>query len=244
VAKVDVKGAYIQTELTGLPVYMKMDKKLTAAVVSILDKVHSFLTQEGTLYTRLKKALYVCIQSSQLWYEQLMKVLGREAYVQTPTEPCLLLRAVQGMLFILMLYVDDILILDNLEEIDRIASFMTKEFQWITISKENKQSYLGMNICVEEHKVTVDMIFFVEELLHKFELKFQPTPAVKECYTISEKRDFLTQEQRKKFQTITAKLLYLAKKAKPDILTATSFLCIRVKEPMKSNQNKLVRVIG
>jgi hypothetical protein len=27
-------------------------------------------------------------------------------------------------------------------------------------------------------------------------------------------------------------------------LTATSFLCIRVKEPMKSNQNKLVRVIG
>jgi hypothetical protein len=139
-----------------------------------------FFTQEGTLYTKLKKALYGYIQSSRLQYEQLIKVLTREGYVQTPTNPCILLRAVQGMLFIPISYVDDILILANLKEIDHIASFMKKEFQWITISKENTQSYLGMSIGVLEHKVTVDMIFFVEELLRKFELKLQPTPAVKE----------------------------------------------------------------
>jgi hypothetical protein len=65
------------------------------------------------------------------------------------------------MLLILILYVNDILILANSTEIDRIISFMTKQFQWITVSKENKQSYLGMNICVEDHKVSVEMIFFI-----------------------------------------------------------------------------------
>ncbi len=36
VAMIDVKGAYIQTEITGSPIYMKLDKKLTSSVISIL----------------------------------------------------------------------------------------------------------------------------------------------------------------------------------------------------------------
>ncbi len=39
-------------------------------------------------------------------------------------------------------------------------------------------------------------------------------------------------------------MLYLAKHARPDILTATSFLCTRVTKPTKADQRKLLRVIG
>jgi hypothetical protein len=125
------------------------------------------------------------------------------------------------------------------EEIKCMLSFMTKEFQWITISKVNTQAYLGMNICVEENKVCVDMIFFIEQLLLEFDqVKDQPSPVVK-----SENIELLQQEQWKKFHTTTAKLLYLAKRARLDILRATSFLCTRAKVNMKSDQVKLLRLI-
>jgi hypothetical protein len=74
-AKIDVKGAYIQTEITGSPIYMKIDKKLTSAVISILPERKEYVTTEGTLYTKLLKALYGCIQSGQLWYAKIKRVL-------------------------------------------------------------------------------------------------------------------------------------------------------------------------
>jgi hypothetical protein len=37
-------------------------------VAKVDVKLCPFATQEGTLYTKLKKALYGCIQSSHLWY--------------------------------------------------------------------------------------------------------------------------------------------------------------------------------
>jgi hypothetical protein len=74
VAKIDVKGAFIQTKIIGSPIYMKMDKKLTSMVLSILPSLQSYVTPEGTLYTKLLKALYGCVQSGQLWYQKIEKV--------------------------------------------------------------------------------------------------------------------------------------------------------------------------
>jgi len=68
VAKRDVKGTYIQTEITGSPIYMTMDEKLPTAIITILPDLQDYVTPEGTLYTKLLKALYGCIQSGQLWY--------------------------------------------------------------------------------------------------------------------------------------------------------------------------------
>jgi hypothetical protein len=56
-------------------------------------------------------------------------VLTQEGYIQTPTDICILHIAVNGMLFIPILYVDDVLVLANAEEIERVASFMTKTIQ-------------------------------------------------------------------------------------------------------------------
>ncbi len=57
-AKIDVKGAYIQTEITGSLIHMKMDKKLRTMALSILPSLQEYFTPEGTLYMKLLKALY------------------------------------------------------------------------------------------------------------------------------------------------------------------------------------------
>jgi CMP-N-acetylneuraminic acid synthetase len=43
---------------------------------------------------------------------------------------------------------------------------------------------------------------------------------------------------------VVAKLLYLAKRVRPDILTAVSFLCTKVTKPTTEDQQKLSRVMG
>ncbi len=244
VAKIDVKGAYIQTEIMGSPIYMKLDKKITMMALSILPSLQKYVTLEGTLYTKLLKALYGCVQSGQLWYMKIKKVLRREGYIVTPTDQCIFRKVSGSTICLLILYVDDILLFVNEEEINQVEAFMQREFKWITVTRGNKQSYLGMSIEVDNNRITVDMQYYTQQLLQDFtHLTTYATPAVKESFNPTESA-VLDAAAQKKFHTIVAKLLYLAKRARLDILTATSFLCTRVTKPTKSDQRKLLHVLG
>jgi hypothetical protein len=201
-------------------------------VLLISPSLKDYVTPEGTLYTKLLKALYGCIQSGQLWYAKISKVLQQEGYIVTPTDQCIFRRVSGSALCILILYVDSILLFADDAEINRVQSFMMKEFRWITVVKDNVQSYLGMNIKVSKNQVTVDMDYYMQQLLQEFQMLQTYTPAVKECFKTIESTA-LDKEVQKKFHTIIAKLLYLAKRARPDILMATSFLCTRVSKPKK-----------
>jgi hypothetical protein len=59
-----------------------------------------------------------------------------------------------------------------------------KEFQWITVVCEKVQSYLGMNIEVQDHAVIVDMQYYINQLLSQVPstLTKYKTPAVKEYF--------------------------------------------------------------
>jgi hypothetical protein len=113
----DVKGACIQTEITGSPIYMKINKKFISALISILPELQSYETVEGMLYTTLLKALYSCIQSGKLWYATIKRVLIREGYTPTPTDPCIFWRIVGEQIYFLILYADDILFFADIEVI-------------------------------------------------------------------------------------------------------------------------------
>jgi hypothetical protein len=46
-----------------------------------------YIGNDGLLYFKLLKALYGCVQASKLWFEKLTKVLRREGYEHSPTDP-------------------------------------------------------------------------------------------------------------------------------------------------------------
>ena len=48
---------------------------------------------------------------------------------------------------------------------------------------------------------------------------------------------------RECFYSITAKLLYLSKRTRPDILTAVAFLTKRVLKPQRDDYDKMIRII-
>jgi hypothetical protein len=107
-----------------------------------------------------------------------------------------------------------------------------------------KLSYLGMQIEVQEKGVVVDMSYYAKKMLEDVEASAAGSPGTKAMFIVDEKAKLLEEEGRKLFHTKTAQLLYLAKRARPDILTAVSFLCTRVQSATEEDEKKLLRVLG
>ena len=152
-----MKGAFIQPEMVGTPVFIQCDKNLTRLIVNVLPGIKKFVTKRGTLYCQLWKALYGCVQVSKLWYNKLTKFLREEGYEHSPTDPCIMQKIVGEEVFLLIIYVDNILVLAPKPEIKRLQQAFIKQFRCITMEIGNAHSYLGMQLILEDDCVRVDM---------------------------------------------------------------------------------------
>jgi hypothetical protein len=61
VGKLDVKGAFIQTEMSGIPVYMQCRGNLKELILKVLPELKKCIGSNGVLYYWLRKALYGCM---------------------------------------------------------------------------------------------------------------------------------------------------------------------------------------
>ena len=71
---------------------------------------------------KLKKILYGLKQAPRQWYKKFELVMGEEGYRKTTFDHCIFVQKLSDDdFFILLLYVDDILIIDiNVSRIDRL----------------------------------------------------------------------------------------------------------------------------
>jgi hypothetical protein len=69
------------------------------------------------------------------------------------------------------------------------------------------------------------------------------TPAGEHLFTVTENPTYLDDPDAELFHHLTAKLLFLCKRARPDLQTAVAFLTTRVKRPDVDDYKKLGRVI-
>jgi hypothetical protein len=92
------------------------------------------------------------------------------------------------------------------------------------------------------------MSFYVRQLVtdaeKKKSLALFDSPGTKESFVYKEGEKKLENVQRVYYHSTVAKLLYLAKRARPDILTVVIFLCTRVQEATVEDEKKLARVLG
>jgi hypothetical protein len=62
VVKIDIKGAFLQTPMSGEPVYMKLDPKITKYAIELRPDLKRYVEADGCLYTLMLKAMYGCVQ--------------------------------------------------------------------------------------------------------------------------------------------------------------------------------------
>jgi hypothetical protein len=144
-----------------------------------------------------------------------------------------------------VVYVDDLLIFVTKKEMEALKELFVKKFQWITMEVTKKVSYLGMQINRWDNQVEVSMDFFLSKLLKPYEfLPVRQTPGTRTVYQVNTQAEKLKEVEQRVFHTETAKLLFLAKRVRPDILTVVSFLCTRVTRATVEDRKKLARLLG
>jgi KUP system potassium uptake protein len=95
-------------------------------------------------------------------------------------------------------------------------------------------------------KVAIRMDQYVNEFLSNVPedmLGKMATPAAAHIYEVNPNAELLDPSTADRFHTLTAKLLFLCKRAHPDLQQAMSFLTTRVKKPDIDDWKKLRRVV-
>jgi hypothetical protein len=243
--KIDVKGAFIQTEMSGTPVYIKCTWQLRDLIVDLYPEYEKYVRKDGVLYCKLLKALYGCVQASKLWYQKVSKFLESLGYVRGEVDPCVFRRVVGEKVYLLTLYVDDILLIAESLEIERVGKAFETEYRWITMAVGNSHSYVGMRLTVERGCVILDMRYYLINLLQPYDnLQVKAVPGNRETFMVKNEMEKLDLKKRTLFHSTVAKLLYLSKRARPDIIAVVGFLCMRVKDPTLEDWEKLGKLLG
>lgn len=151
--------------MTGDPIYMKLDPTVSRFAIELFPHLKNMVEDDGCLYTQLLKAMYGCTHASALWYAEIKKELEKLGYSVSTTDRCVFRKRVGDRIYILLLYVDDILALVDEVEAENIRLRLTKRFGEIVFEIGKKLSYLGMEIEVTSMRTMVDMSFYIKQLL-------------------------------------------------------------------------------
>jgi hypothetical protein len=73
-------------------------------------------------------------------------------------------------------------------------------------------------------------------------LRQRPTPALEDLFDPGEE-ELLPPVERDNYHSTVAKLLYLSKRVRPDLLTAVTYLTTRTVKPTANDQMKLERML-
>jgi hypothetical protein len=81
-----ITGAYLNAKMVGPKVIMRLDPFLTAIMIALFPEWRVFVRTDGSSVTEVTQAIYGCIQSAKLWYEELCRLLTALGFVRNPDD--------------------------------------------------------------------------------------------------------------------------------------------------------------
>jgi hypothetical protein len=251
VGTADVAGAYLKA-------YMKdfVIMKFTGEMVDILCKMNpkyiEYVVLEAgvrTLYVRLIKAIYGCVQSALLWYELFSETLQKMGFALNPYDRCVANCDINGKQCTIAWYVDDTKISHvDPEVVTMIINKLEAAFGKMTVTRGSSHVFLGMNIDYNKSERTakITMKDYLKEAIIESGLsinKTASTPASKELFEVDDASPALPKRYGDVFHSVVAKLLYVSIRARMDLLLSTSFLTTRVSRSTRQDMGKLKRLL-
>ena len=235
---------------------MKLRGQFVDIMCEVNEEYKQYVVYENgqkVLYLQVLQAIYGCIESALLWYNLFATTLQGMGYVINPYDKCVANRYIGEKQCTLTWYVDDNKI-SHVEKdvITAELETITEHFGELDISRGDEHDLLGMHIVLnrKEKRVEIDMISHVEETIKVIEdlgVKIDSTvstPANKSLFLVNEDSKELDEEMSEIFHSVTAKLLFIMKRARPDIETTVSFLMKRVSKSTDEDWKKLLRCLG
>ena len=242
----DVTAAYLLALIPdGEEIVIQLSAELAELLIEIDPSYAEFRLPDGTMLLQLLRALYGCVRSAKLWYDHLRKVLEKYGFTANPHDQCVFKLMIDGAQCTVVVYVDDLLITCVHQSVlDSVLQYLKTELKNITVSTDEVVSYLGMSFDFStDGAVKVSMPGYTMEVIKRAGVTgVADSPAAEYLFSVGD-APLLSAADAKEFHTLVAKLLYLAKRTRPDILLPVQFLATRVSAPTDYDQRKLIRVL-
>jgi hypothetical protein len=198
------------------------------------------------MVVKLLKALYGCVESSKLWYDLLATTIEELGYIRNPYDQCVFNKVRDYIQCTVLVYVDDLFITStDLSLIDELTDYLRVKFKEVKIVDGPDQNFLGMRWNFSTPgEVKVTMEHYVNSLLeHPAAAGKASTPAAPHLFQVRQDAEALDEAAKQDYHTTVARLLYLAKRVRPDLLLTVSFLTTRVTKPDQDDYKKLRRCL-
>jgi hypothetical protein len=246
----DVAGAYLKAFMEDF-VILKFSGKAVEILCRMSSKYLPYVCEENgkkVIYVQLKKALYGCVKSALLWYKMFSETLQNMGFELNPYDQCVANCDFNGSQCTIVWYVDDMKVSHkDPEVVSAVISNIESSFGKMTVKRGKEHEFLGMKIVYNENNTaTITMRSYLEEAIAESGLNITntaATPARRYLFDVNEKSPRLDKKRNDIFHSVSAKLLYVATRARMDILLPVCFLCTRVSKATEEDELKLKRVL-
>jgi hypothetical protein len=254
VGTVDIPGAFMHADMDEV-VHVKLVGKMAELLVMADPKLYrKYIKVENgkpVLYAKLRKAIYGTLKAALLFWKLLSKTLKKWGFIVNPYDACVMNKTIEGSQCTVLWHVDDLKISHkNPDVVTSVIRQLDAEFGQkspLTVTRGKIHEYLGMTIDYSVvGKVQISMKDYIHNMLNGLPTDMggeSATPAGNHLFQVNENGMKLNEEAAILFHHNTAKLLFLCKRARPDIQPPVAFLCTRVKEPDQDDYKKLTRVM-
>jgi hypothetical protein len=246
---------YPQTDIDE-EVFIRLSGPLAKLLTQVDPNVYSkMIVHEGgveVLYAKLNKALYGTLQAALLFWEEFSSMLIKDCgFVQNPYDECVVNKEIEGHQCTVLWHVDDVKISHVspavvTDIINKISERFGKDVP-LTITRGKVHEYLGMTIDFsQEGKVVFRMDNYVDGIIGEVPDDWSgkaTSPAAEHLNNVNSDAEKLGKTEAEYFHTMTAKLLFLSQRVRPEIGPAVAFLTSRVTNPDVDDWKKLGRVI-
>ncbi len=213
-------------------------------------------------------AIYGTMVAGLLYYRKFSSSLKKRGFMVNPYDPCFWNRDIKGKQMTICFQVDDCKILHlDPKVVDYTIAWLCEEYKIVFTDGSSKMKvargkvhkYLGMMLDFATTKVVkVTMLEYVDEIVGSWDkacselndgynivsgCKRIATAAPDNLFKVDKDAVKLDQVRAKAFHNITAKGIYVTKRARPDISLAIAFLTKRVKGPDIDNWHKLRHLV-
>ncbi|KAM1907090.1 hypothetical protein ACFX14_026784 [Malus domestica] len=191
---------------------------------------------------KLRKALYGLKQAPRAWYGKIAEFLTQSGYSVTPADSSLFVKANEGKLAIVLMYVDDLIITgDDEAEILRTKENLSIRFQMKELGQ--LKHFLGLEVDRTQEGIFLCQQKYAKDLLKRFgmlECKLILTsmePNAKMC--AHEGKDL---EDATMYRQLVGSLIYLTL-TRPDISYAVGVMSRYMQNPKKPHLEAVRRIL-
>jgi hypothetical protein len=244
VATADIGAAYLNADIGDKIIHMRIQPEIAKILVQIAPEYREYVDEKGSIIVQLKKSLYGCKQSSANWYRHIKGSLNKMGYLPNLYDPCVFTRVTGDEASTILLYVDDLMIICDSDELLMVVINQLKKFyKEVSFDIGIKHSYLGMTFTFGNDEVKINMDGYINNIISDNNIKgTSTTPAGKDLFNDDETK-LLPLSQQKNLHTVVAKLLFLATRVRPDILLVVNYLTTRVNKFTTNDLKKCNRCL-